>query len=138
MKKLLATAGFLTFLLPSLASAAIFCPNLTDNLSYRTCDTTVDEELAPFCTRNVSGTQVVDLQHFLTDMYQPPTNIMIGYFGIRTRTYVRQFQSEQSLPVTGFVGPLTRSAIAQICTSSNNPPTCEHPAPPQGCVWQRG
>ena len=113
VKKLLAGLSALALFAPALSSAAIFCPNLTDNLWKGTCDTSVDSDLEDLCQRHVSGTQVVDLQHFLTDYYHPSTNIMLGYFGNKTKNLVKQFQSEQGISQSGQVRTMTRAAIAR-------------------------
>lgn len=57
------------------------------------------------------GSQVAALQNFLIGkgyMNAPAT----GYFGFITLRAVMNFQRDNDIPTTGFVGPLTRKAIA--------------------------
>ena len=116
MRKLATVLASLVLLAPTLTSASTyFCPNLVDDLKQGTCDTSVSDDLTDLCVRHVSGTQVVDLQHFLTDYYHPATNIMLGYFGNKTKKLVQQFQGEQNLPQSGQVRAMTRAAIARVC-----------------------
>lgn len=114
MKKLLLLAPLFLFL-PLFTSAAM-CPTLSEDMWYKSCDEGLDEEL---CLRTVSGDQVSQLQNFLTDHYQPTTNIIIGYFGRRTESFVRRFQAEHGLPQTGRVGPLTRAAVQRVCGNTS-------------------
>src|SRR6185503_15308507 len=116
MKKILGASAFLFFFLPSLASAAIFCPTLSQDMWYGTCDSTISD---PDCSRYVTGTQVGDLQHFLRDYFNATSPRSTGYFGAKTKQIVIQFQNENDLPSTGRVGPLTRRVIADMCTTGN-------------------
>src|SRR6185503_13888348 len=54
MRKLVVGMSTLLLVTPALTQAAIFCPQLTDNLYQGTCDTTVSDDLADFCQRHVS------------------------------------------------------------------------------------
>jgi hypothetical protein len=45
-----------------------------------------------------------------------------GYFGILTQRAVRQFQSSQGIFTTGYVGALTRAAVANASCGGNPPP----------------
>lgn len=68
--------------------------------------------------------EVTDLQNFLvTQGYFNTYNVGTGHFGPITLKAVMQFQAAQSLPTTGFVGPLTRASIQSIsCSNNGNPP----------------
>jgi hypothetical protein len=133
MKKLLVSFGIAVLFLPSLTSAAIFCPNLSQDMWYGSCDQSIDDT---DCARHVTGTQVSDLQHFLKDLYGSPLGLrQSGFFGNRTKFYVTKFQDENDLPTTGRAGPLTRAAIADLCKASNTqtnscpiytPPSCDN------------
>jgi hypothetical protein len=58
---------------------------------------------------------VTNLQNFLvTNGYFSSAYLGTGHFGPITLTAVKQFQSAQGLPTTGFVGPMTRASIKQM------------------------
>lgn len=60
--------------------------------------------------------QVSALQRYLSNRFGVNSaDIVTGYFGPMTMRFVLQLQKEKSLPATGIVGPLTRSAIASSC-----------------------
>ncbi len=62
----------------------------------------------------VQNTQVQALQQKLQALgYFPKELEPTGYFGSVTKKAVIDFQATQGLPTTGFVGPLTRSALGQ-------------------------
>jgi peptidoglycan hydrolase-like protein with peptidoglycan-binding domain len=79
-------------------SAQSSCPNLSHNLFFRS-----------------GGSDVIALQNFLIAQTLLPQSDNTGYFGRLTKAAAIQFQTQQSLPSTGFVGPLTRAAIARVC-----------------------
>jgi|GEM_PF-3082010 PKD repeat protein len=64
-----------------------------------------------------SNGQVSVLQNFLvfegTTIY--PAQLVTGFFGNGTLTGVRNFQGKYGIQQTGFVGPLTLTAISQAC-----------------------
>jgi|GEM_PF-6855325 len=63
-----------------------------------------------------SGGQVSELQKFLASYFDLDTEeIVSGYFGKITQSYVISFQKERSLSAEGIVGPLTRAKIAKGC-----------------------
>lgn len=91
------------------------------------------QELAPVCTSIGAGSrdrdtgdirtswQVSTLQHFLQDnnyLDQEPT----GYFGAKTYRAVKEFQSDNGISATGYVGPLTQLKLHELrgtsCSSS--------------------
>lgn len=119
MKKLLLSLGLAALLLPILAvaqenqpPASTYCPHLTRDLKLGSRDST-------------TGGQVSELQRFLSDWYDlNPDDYVTGYFGRLTRDNVMRFQREQGImPVSGYVGPLTRAAIARVCSGTTPPPT---------------
>jgi peptidoglycan hydrolase-like protein with peptidoglycan-binding domain len=96
---------FLAFLLlPFLTSAQTAqtsCPNLSRNLSI-----------------GLEGSDITALQNFLIAQNLLPQGDNTGYFGRLTKAAAIQFQTQQGLPTTSFVGPLTRAAIAKVCGGS--------------------
>lgn len=88
------------------------CLSLQANLGYGSSD---------FYT----GNAVSALQNFLSNQgYFNSTYLGTGRYGIITMRSVAQFQAAHGIPATGFVGPLTRAAIAQVsCGTSVVPPT---------------
>ena len=69
--------------------------------------------------RGMEGNDVLQLQQFLVGlgfMSQADMNTGPGYFGMRTKNAVKQFQASHGVPPTGYVGPLTRAAISAVCT----------------------
>jgi len=97
-------AAIALLFVPIFASAST-CPNLYRNLSFGS-----------------RGDDVVELQNFL--IFSPVGNRYLnsgnnsGYFGRLTKEAVISFQGTQSLPMSGYVGPLTRARIASICADS--------------------
>jgi|GEM_PF-2067518 len=60
--------------------------------------------------------QVSELQRFLAAHYSlDQAEIVTGFFGSITQSFVSRFQQEQGLPTFGVAGSLTRAAIAKIC-----------------------
>lgn len=55
--------------------------------------------------------QVIELQEFLIDTYQPIGITPTGNFFSLTLKLVKKFQADNGLPTTGFVGTLTRAEI---------------------------
>lgn len=97
-KIVFAVAAF-SVAIPFLASAAS-CPTLSRNLSF-----------------GARGQDVVELQNFLIEQNLLGAGNNTGYFGRLTKAAVIKFQIRRNLPSTGLVGPLTRAAIAKICTN---------------------
>ena len=63
--------------------------------------------------------QVSELQKFISDYFDvSPDDIVTGFFGRMTQSYVVRFQQEQGLPAFGIVGSMTRAAIAKACTGT--------------------
>ncbi len=103
--------GSLFFLLAPLAvSASVVCTNLTSDLSYGETD-------------SYSGGPVTLLQNFLFaegNLSATPN----GHFGPATLSAVISFQTARGISSTGYVGPLTRAAIAaESCPSTVSSPT---------------
>jgi peptidoglycan hydrolase-like protein with peptidoglycan-binding domain len=85
------------------ATQQTYCPSLS---------ITIQRGARDIYTRN----QVSELQKFLADYYDvDPSQLVTGYFGRITQSYVIRFQKEQRLPFSGIVGQLTRRAIARVC-----------------------
>ena len=113
MRKLFVSLGIVAILLPILASAQEnqppvngYCPRLYSDLQRGDRDSNTDG-------------QVTELQKFLTDYYDLNyEDYVTGYFGRLTQQNVIRFQTEQGLPAFGYVGPLTRAAIARVCGGS--------------------
>lgn len=83
----------------------VYCPNLSLPLKRGYRDA------------NTQG-QVSELQNFLVDFYdlEPTQLLTTGIFGTITQGYVKRFQSENNLIVTGIVGLPTRTKILSVCT----------------------
>lgn len=89
----------------SVGSYGAYCPQLSQNLKYGDRD-----------ALTVPSGQVSELQHFLAGYYSLNMgDIISGFFGSLTQSYVQRFQLAQGLPAFGFVGDLTRVRIAQVC-----------------------
>jgi len=89
-------------------SSSAYCPRLSISIQRGAHDAAT------------SG-QVTELQHFLSTYYSiDPSVIMTGYFGSVTQGNVIKFQQAQNLPAQGFVGLLTRAAIARVCGGNLN------------------
>ena len=95
------------------------CPNLTSTLRYRMTDA------------QTNG-QVSDLQDWLASYYNLGDSFTSGYFGRQTQKYVMQFQREQGIDVVGFVGQLTRAAIAKVCAGGGTSTSDFSAAPSSG------
>lgn len=115
----------LTLLIPALSLAQDtgtpqggYCPHITQNLKRGDRDATT-----------IPPGQVTELQKFLVDYYDlNPDTYISGYFGRLTQQNVIRFQQEQNItPASGFVGPLTRAAIARVCAQTTTPPPANPP-----------
>jgi len=113
---------------PPDAAGASYCPNLTINMHRCRIGNGAPPLTAQRCADTTTQGQVTKLQTFLVDYYDlPPEDYITGYFGRRTEERVQQFQREHNLiPPAGYVGPITRAKIAQVC-GGNDPVT---PPPP--------
>lgn len=71
---------------------------------------------------NNSRNEVRMLQNYLFNYYGVANEINAsGFFGRLTKNYVSQFQREQGLyPVTGGVGPITRTKMKELCSSGTS------------------
>lgn len=85
-----------------------------------------------------SSQDVDSLQRFLSNKgYFNAADIGTGHFGPLTLHAVRSFQSAEGVPATGFVGPLTRAAIAKAqgdCAGSTVAARLYSLSPDQGPV----
>ncbi len=96
-----------------------YCPQLSQTLSRGATDSNT----------NPQG-QVSELQKFLADYYNVnPNDLVSGYFGHLTQSYVIQFQQTYGLPAYGIVGGLTRPVIARVCAGTEAPLTTSTTAP---------
>ncbi len=59
------------------------------------------------------GSDVTKLQKFLV-MRGLLTTGVFGFFGLKTLAAVKQFQISQNIPVTGYVGPITRAVLNKL------------------------
>ena len=97
-----------------------YCPALSTTFTRGARDTT---------TRPTG--QVTELQKFLSDYFDiDPEEIITGFFGRITQSYVVKFQQEQNLPAFGIVGSMTRASIAKVCKSTTPTP------PPYACTME--
>lgn len=60
----------------------------------------------------MANNQVLELQSFLISKGYLQSTYKTGYFGNKTLTAVKTYQDDRELPVTGFVGLLTRTSMA--------------------------
>lgn len=61
------------------------------------------------------NSDVMRLQSFLaSDKALYPEGVVSGFFGSLTKEAVKRFQAKYKLPVTGYVGPLTRAKLAEV------------------------
>ncbi|OGG44519.1 hypothetical protein A2841_02920 [Candidatus Kaiserbacteria bacterium RIFCSPHIGHO2_01_FULL_48_10] len=88
------------------------CPTLTRTLFRGTTDA------------NTNG-EVSALQGFLSDYFNLSEDIIVGFYGAKTELYVKKFQAKMGIDQVGYVGKLTRAAIARVCggSSPTTPPT---------------
>ncbi|MBI2048533.1 MAG: peptidoglycan-binding protein [Parcubacteria group bacterium] len=85
------------------------CPTLTVLLKRGSRDAT-------------SKNQVTELQLFLAEHFGlNEEDVVTGYFGKTTASYVVRFQQEQGLPAFGIAGSMTRAAIARVCGGQATP-----------------
>jgi len=85
-----------------------YCPKLVSTITRGARD---------LSTRPIG--QVSELQRFISDYFDVnPDDIVTGFFGRMTHTYVVRFQKEQNLPAFGIVGSMTRAAIAKTCAGA--------------------
>jgi hypothetical protein len=95
-----------------------YCPHLTRDLTYGDNDSN-------------TGGQVTELQKFLASYYEDyPEGYITGRFRNTTKQFVIRFQREQNLPAFGYVGALTRAAIARVCAGTPTIPPPANPPPP--------
>ncbi len=113
----------------SASSALNYCPNLKYFQQVGSKDKTNSGEttkLQKFLKQNL---QLTDSQFIVT-----------GFFGLITREFVKQFQENNGLIVTGIVGSPTRSKIIATCSTQTTPleSTCNSycPTPSTGCYYQ--
>lgn len=98
------------FVLPQEARAQV--PNVGGQATTSSSCPTITVSLQ----RGSRGSHVTSLQQFLAARYGVPlSDIATGYFGPLTESYVKKFQTEQSVSSIGIVGPQTRAAIARVC-----------------------
>lgn len=105
-KKVILGAVFLS-VLPSIVFAGSDCTSISSNLKKGDTD-------------SKTGNSVSQLQKFLANKYGiNETDIVSGYFGDRTATYVGKYQDENGLDVVGMVGKFTRALINTECKFSS-------------------
>lgn len=105
-KKVILGAVFLS-VLPSIVFAGSDCASISSNLKKGDTD-------------SKTGNSVSQLQKFLANKYGiNETDIVSGYFGDRTATYVGKYQDENGLDVVGMVGKFTRALINTECKFSS-------------------
>ncbi len=122
LSKLIALGALLVIAVPAMAQSVV--PTYVVQPSpaaYQACPT-LSANLFVGMRDYGANTQIVQLQNFLSGRYG--NQLVTGYFGAMTRANVAAFQREQGVyPVTGGVGPLTRAAIARLCSGTVVPPT---------------
>ena len=97
-------SGTPAMLPPAASTTLVFCPQLKRSVSRGSRDAT-------------STGDVTQLQMFLANHYGlAASSTVTGYFGPITQGYLEKFQEEQGISPAPNAGPLTRAAIARICT----------------------
>lgn len=92
----------------SASSAGIVCPSFSEDL-YRGRS-----------NKHLHGDEVSVLQRFLSTAPSSDYSAGVtGYFGPETEASVKAWQAAHGVPATGFVGPMTRAAIAHACNPSH-------------------
>jgi len=71
------------------------------------------QSLLPICDTALTGAQVTELQNFLIAQKLLTGEATGNFYGL-TQKAVKAFQTSEGLPSTGFVGPMTRSAISKF------------------------
>lgn len=89
------------------ASTTATTTNLTTASTTLITIVTVDRNLR----FGASGQEVTDLQHDLIVLHLLALQNPTGFFGPVTLDAVRRFQALHNIPVTGYVGPLTRTVL---------------------------
>jgi peptidoglycan hydrolase-like protein with peptidoglycan-binding domain len=78
---------------------------------------TDDPSLSLYSRDEHTGGAVTRLQNILKSNICPDITVT-GFFGIKTDECLKAFQKSKSLPSTGYVGPLTKSALSKVLTDS--------------------
>ncbi len=83
---------------------------------------TTTPQVAQFSTNLMMGSRgpdVEELQAYLVayDILVLPEGVAMGYFGALTRGAIMEYQNSVGLPMTGFVGPLTRAKLNEARVS---------------------
>jgi peptidoglycan hydrolase-like protein with peptidoglycan-binding domain len=102
----LSIAGTLGFMLPAVSQT----PFLSEPLAESSAAPRYVSQAIGLLRNGDAGAAVERVQRALTDLgyYDGPIS---GYLGDLTETAIRQFQTDQGLPVDGVVGPTTESAL---------------------------
>ncbi len=83
------------------------------------CPTLSEDFGRGYSDKHSRGDAVSALQRFLEKARADYSAGVTGYFGPETEGAVKAWQAAHGVPATGFVGPLTRAAIAHACNSSH-------------------
>ncbi|MDP3965772.1 MAG: peptidoglycan-binding protein [bacterium] len=116
-----------TALVPALASAQAITGDVNPNASATIC-VNLQNDLSRGQSDSQTNGEVSILQIFLQSTSTAGSNTPYltgdptGFFGIQTETAVKQFQTDQQLLSSGYVGPLTRAKIKNLtCTGGAVP-----------------
>jgi len=117
-----------TTLMPVLASAQVITGDVNPNASATIC-VNLQNDLSRGKSDSQTSGETSILQMFLQSTSTPGGNTPYlmsdptGFFGIQTETAVKQFQADQQLLSSGFVGPLTRAKIKALSCGGAVPAT---------------
>lgn len=122
VKAFIIILGFLVFVPQSFAQIA-------DDYGTASTTNTVGNYCPKLSTTMVRGArdvstsgQVSELQKFISSYYDiDPEEMVTGFFGRITQSYVIRYQKEQGLPALGIAGSLTRASIAKVCAVGTGP-----------------
>src|SRR3989344_6070808 len=117
-----------TALVPALASAQTIPGDVNPNASATIC-VNLQNDLSRGTSDAQTAGEVSVLQIFLQSTSTPGsttpylTGDPTGFFGIQTENAVKQFQTDQQLLSSGYVGPLTRAKIRSLSCGGAVPAT---------------
>ncbi len=95
---------------PGCKATDLYCSGQGSSGVGATTTISIDQDLKV----GMQNAQVIRLQKKLQDLdYFPRNQLPTGYFGSVTKKAIIDFQTAKGLPATGFVGPLTKSALGQ-------------------------
>ncbi len=149
MKKIIVTSLLISILFStnsifaeemSVEKSRIGCFMFTQNLKLGDGIKNVDLRLVKFGADSQIA-KVLELQNSLISSGYLSGNAT-GYFGVKTLKAVKNFQRDNNIKPTGYVGIKTqgilRSKFCNISTTGDTPIMCSYANPPSGCDYING